>query len=60
VLYGMGFRPHDAQGSRRAAPADQADDHFREAARLARKMLPALPSNRELIEHIQQHGLMRI
>jgi tryptophan 7-halogenase len=60
VLYGMGFRPEDAQGTRRPEPAERADDHFREAARLTRKMLPALPSNRELVDHIRQHGLMRI
>jgi tryptophan 7-halogenase len=59
VLYGMGFRP-DAPGSRRPDNADKADGFFREAAALTRKMLAGLPSNRELIGHIQQHGLHRI
>lgn len=58
VLYGMGFKPQ------RHSPAglhvDGAAAHVEEAGRLARKMLPALPANRELIEHIQRHGLPRI
>lgn len=55
ILYGMGHttdftrkRPHEA------APAD---GYFRQAAELTRKMLGALPGNRELIEHIKRHGL---
>ena len=58
VLYGMGFKPtrHSPGGLR----AEGAAEHFEAAARLARKMLPALPGNRELIEHIQRHGLPRI
>lgn len=59
VLYGMGFRPDAPDGTRRVAMAD-ADAHFREAARLTRRMLAALPSNRELVEHIRRHGLQRI
>jgi tryptophan halogenase len=58
VLYGMGFKPerHSIGGTE----ADRAAGFFQEAAQLARKMLPALPGNRELIEHIQRHGLPRI
>ncbi|MEW6704061.1 MAG: tryptophan halogenase family protein [Pseudomonadota bacterium] len=59
VLYGMGFRP--VAGF--AAPpheAERAEDYFRETAALARKMLPALPGHRELIDHVRRHDLMRI
>ena len=59
VLYGMGFRPDTPDGTRRVALAD-ADAHFREAARLTRRMLAALPAHRTLVEHIHAHGLQRI
>jgi hypothetical protein len=58
VLYGMGFRG-DVHGTRRTDHAF-ADACFREAADLTRRMLPALPANRELIEHIRRNGLPRI
>jgi tryptophan halogenase len=60
VLYGMGFRPDAALTARRADDADRADAFFREAAALTSKMLPALPTNRELIEHVKKHGLHRV
>jgi hypothetical protein len=50
VLYGMGFRMEAPP--RPSDRPDLADQAFREAARLTAKMLPALPSNRELINHI--------
>jgi hypothetical protein len=50
VLYGMGFRTE--QAARASDRPDLADGYFREAARLTAKMLPALPSNRELLAHI--------
>ena len=59
VLYGMGFRP-DAPRSGRSDNGAQADGFFREAAALTRRMLAGLPTNRELVAHIQQHGLHRI
>jgi hypothetical protein len=58
VLYGMGFRPEPSR--RRAEDPALAERHFREAAALTARMLPALPSNRALITHIQRHGLSRI
>ncbi|HEX5688227.1 MAG TPA: tryptophan halogenase family protein [Ideonella sp.] len=58
VLYGMGFKPERFSSSGR--DADKAAGYFQEAAQLTRKMLPALPGNRELIEHIKRHGLPRI
>jgi flavin-dependent dehydrogenase len=57
VLYGMGFRPEPAASTRRADDCERAEAFFREAAALAGKMLPALPSNRELLTHIRRHGL---
>jgi tryptophan 7-halogenase len=60
VLYGMGFRPEATPTTRRCDDADVAESYFREAAALTRKMLPALPGNRELIEHIRRHGMSRI
>ena len=60
VLYGMGFRPEPEGFSRRNDDADRADEYFREAAQLTRRMLGALPSNRDLIDHIRKNGLQRI
>jgi len=58
ILYGMGFT-HEA-APRASDRPDLADEAFREAARLTGRMLPALPSNRELLAHIRRHGLPRI
>jgi len=59
VLYGMGFRPESEGFSRRGDDADRADDYFREAAQMTRRMLGALPSNRDLIDHIHRNGMQR-
>jgi hypothetical protein len=45
---------------RRADSPVSANAYFQEAAALTRKMLPALPTNRELIAHIQHNGMMKI
>ena len=60
VLYGMGFRPEPGAYALPPGGAEKADGFFREAATLTRKMLPALPGNRALIQHIQQHGMLRV
>ncbi|MFA9217273.1 MAG: hypothetical protein ACEQSK_09225 [Sphingomonadaceae bacterium] len=60
ILYGMGFQPEYRPGLRRSDDAERADQFFREAAALTRKMLPALPSNRQLLDHIRLHGMHRI
>ncbi len=60
VLYGMGFKPEAARGSRRAEELALAESYFREAASLSTKMAAALPSHRALITHIQGCGLSRI
>jgi len=60
VLYGMGFRPQPRATLRRTDSSTAAHAYFQEAAALTRKMLPALPTNRELIAHIQRNGMMKI
>jgi glycine/D-amino acid oxidase-like deaminating enzyme len=58
ILYGMGF---DGAASLRGTDhAALADGYFREAARLTASMLPALPANRALLDHIRQYGLPTI
>jgi hypothetical protein len=59
VLYGMGFAPEVDGTTRRSADAAVADKLIAESARLANKMLAGLPTTRELVDHIQQHGLPR-
>jgi tryptophan 7-halogenase len=58
ILYGMGFRPQTP--APRASVREAAEDGFREAAALARKMLQALPSHRELIDHVRTRDFPRI
>nr|WP_314860072.1 tryptophan halogenase family protein [uncultured Undibacterium sp.] len=60
VLYGMGFHTSQKFGTKRSDLPDLAFVHLRETADLTRKMLAALPSNRELIAHIKHHGLHKI
>jgi tryptophan halogenase len=55
VLYGMGFRPDALPASAATLQAGRAC--FDEAARQVRRLVPALPSHRALIQHILQHGL---
>lgn len=58
ILYGMGF--HSAFRPAPAQEAAMADGYFRAAASLTRRMLPALPDVRSLLDHIRQHGLQNI
>ncbi len=60
VLFGMGFRPEPGAYAQPPGGAQAADGFFREAAALTRKMLPALPSNRALVQHILRHGMLRV
>jgi len=55
VLYGMGFKPAFAKP--RSAQLAAAQARFREAATIAKRMLSGLPRHRELIQHIQVHGM---
>ena len=57
VLYGMGFRPEF--GERASDLPDRSDQYFREAARLTARMLPQLPANRAMLDHIRQYGMPR-
>ena len=59
VLYGMGFKPEPEGFTRRSDDPDRADEYFREAAQLTRRLIDGLPSNRDLIDHIRQSGLPR-
>jgi glycine/D-amino acid oxidase-like deaminating enzyme len=60
ILYGMRFRSEPGHAPRRRGDAELANGYFREAASLSGKMLAALPDNRELLRHIQRHGLQKI
>jgi glycine/D-amino acid oxidase-like deaminating enzyme len=55
ILYGMGFRPELTE--RASDLPERADQYFREAARLTARMLPQLPTNREMLHHIRQFGM---
>jgi len=55
ILYGMGFRAEFPQ--RASDLPDAADAALREAARLTARMLPLLPANRELLDHIRRYGM---
>ena len=60
VLYGMGFRPTRRATVRQSDAPAMAYGYFQEAANLTRKMLTALPDNRELIAHIHRNGMSKI
>ena len=55
ILYGMGFRPELA--TRASDRPEAADQYFREAARLTARMLPLLPANRDMLDHIRKYGM---
>lgn len=55
VLYGMGFRPEPA--APRPARLARAQACFRDAATITKRLLGGLPRHRDLIDHIQAHGM---
>ena len=59
VLYGMGFKTTPRPRARYATEAETARRLFAENSSLAEKLVGNLPVNRELLEHISQHGLPR-
>ena len=59
VLYGMGFQPDRRVSPRQADDTAAAENCFLESARLTRKYLAGLPSNRELINLVKSHGMQR-
>lgn len=58
ILYGMGFKTEAAVLT--PANPQRANGYIRDAAVLKDKMLSGLPGNRELIQHIVQHGMHKI
>ena len=59
ILYGMGFEPTSSE-TRRSAVPELAEPYFHETAQMARRMVSALPGNRELLAHVGQQGFPRI
>jgi tryptophan halogenase len=55
ILYGMGFRS-EMRPRASDLPA-LADRYFHESQRMGARMLPLLPSNRQMLDHIRDHGL---
>lgn len=55
VLYGMGFRPELALP--RPARLARAQECFRNAATITKRLLGGLPRHRDLINHIHLHGV---
>ena len=60
VLYGMGFKPDPSAHQRRLDDRQSAHASFRANQQLTGKYLSGLPSNRDLIRHIVEHGMKRI
>ncbi|GAC13906.1 tryptophan halogenase family protein [Aliiglaciecola lipolytica] len=60
VLYGMGFKTQQAKTERRSNNQQLALESFRQNQQMTEKLLRGLPTNRELINKIQQYGLQRI
>ncbi|RME64090.1 MAG: tryptophan 7-halogenase [Alphaproteobacteria bacterium] len=60
ILYGMGFETAPRRTHRRKDSPAIAERHLRDMALKRKKFLDGLPSNRELIGHIQSRGLTRI
>lgn len=58
ILYGMGFKTEAAMLT--PATTQRAATYIRDAAVLKDKMVAGLPSNRELIRHIVQHGMHKV
>ena len=59
VLHGMGILPEPTARMRHPGIGAAAEPYFAETARLARRMLGALPQQRSLIDHIRAHGIAR-
>ena len=55
VLYGMGFKPELAIP--RPLRLEQAQESFRKAATITKRLLGGLPRHRDLINHIHLHGM---
>jgi hypothetical protein len=60
VLYGMGFETQPRATQRKSDNTQVAYEHFNKNAERTKQLLSALPTNRELIEHIKQYGMHKI
>jgi 2-polyprenyl-6-methoxyphenol hydroxylase-like FAD-dependent oxidoreductase len=60
VLYGMGFKPSTRATAGRSDDSERADMHFRECANMTARLLAGLPSNRELLQLVREHGIPAI
>ena len=59
VLYGMGFVPQAGAVCRKSDDPGLADKLIRENSRITQRMLHGLPSTRELLDHVIEHGMPR-
>ena len=57
VLYGMGFRTEPRVSTRRSLNTEEANLLFEEIARKSEQLAAGLPTNRELINQINEFGL---
>ena len=60
VLYGMGFETKMRETERRFDSVEMAHHQFDENRKLTQRYLAALPSNRDLINKINEYGLQKI
>ncbi|MBE1299083.1 MAG: tryptophan 7-halogenase [Alteromonadaceae bacterium] len=60
VLYGMDFKTDFAATQRRSLNAQLAQQQFEQNKKLTEKLIRGLPSNRELLNKIQEFGLPKI
>jgi hypothetical protein len=60
VLYGMGFATQVRPTERKFDSREIARQSFEENQKLTRRYLAALPTNRDLINKIKNHGLQKI
>jgi len=60
VLYGMGFRPEPNAYPRRGDDPRAATQYLGTVEQLKRKYVAGLPSNRELVRHVNERGLPRV
>jgi hypothetical protein len=57
VLYGMGFKTQAPMTQRQSLNERVAQQHLQKNHQLTQKLVSGLPTNRELINSIRQHGL---
>ncbi len=60
VLYGMGFETAVRKTKSKSSDLDRVQTYFSEVQQITRKALSGLPSNRDLIEKINQFGFHKI